>query len=249
MSHPDVALRQKRLSSSEEWVSLAAARRAAAKSAREHAAELRSTAADFSSREESLSEIPHRHAEQHEHLEEDQEQEQNHNARIVSREGPDRRKAAARTIDDSGVRRMPPSRDIRGDQATSLTRAQQAQQARADEQAEQAEHEKQEEQEEQERAEEASREDSGGGGRGAGAEAVLSSNAWALVVADALAAAFAALSLARLSPAAKGADADAPDAPAALLWPAALRTFGGGLLFLLALDYVCGYTFPAHFPA
>jgi hypothetical protein len=131
--------------------------------------------------------------------------------------GPDHRRTAAHSAVDSEAHRMPPP--------AQHTRAEEA-----------------EEQEQGQEQEQAYREEGAGGGRGAGA--VLAANAWALVAADALAAAFAALSLARLSPT-KG-DGDVADAP---LWPGAVRAFGGGLVFLLALDYLCGYTFPAHFPA
>jgi hypothetical protein len=193
--------------------------------------ELRSSAAaDSSSREESLSEVPRSHREQHQHLEQDHEQDQDRDSFAASRaHGPDHRPTDARASGDGEARRMPPPQD------TAATQEPAAQDARAEEADEQ-------EQAQRQGQEQAYRADGAGGGRGAAA--VLSANAWALVAADALAAAFAALSLSRLSPA-KG-DGDAADAP---LWPGAVRAFGCGLMFLLALDYLCGYTFPAHFPA
>jgi hypothetical protein len=88
--------------------------------------------------------------------------------------------------------------------------------------------------------------DSGGGG---GRRALLLSNAWALLCADSLAAAFAALALVRLSPGKDGADDGAAAAAGPALWLSLARSWALGLVFLLVLDYLCGYSLPAGFPA
>ena len=83
---------------------------------------------------------------------------------------------------------------------------------------------------------------------GASRQALLTSNAWALLCADSLAAVFAALALVRLSPDKDGADGGAAAAGPGL-WASVARSWAAGLVFLLVLDYLCGYTLPRGFPA